>query len=229
MTEKAIYSFRKMQLNVNYGISALKYRFMREKNKRWEPILVGVALIFSFTPLIALYIAFMINIFAAGVIINQPEMVLIISFACAQFMIFLFGIFYILGMFYFSKDVETLVPLPLKPYEVIGGKFAVIMVNEYLTSVPLLLPPIIIYGAGTSQGLLYWLKSVVLIIASPVIPLAVAAVIMAHEGGKSQETQGSVYHFGGWRRCLGIGISLLHRISPKPGGMQRFFPGRLVL
>ncbi|MGI6669007.1 MAG: putative ABC transporter permease subunit [Acetivibrionales bacterium] len=227
---KPFTAFVKMQLNVNYGISALKYRFMREKNKRWEPILVGVALIFSFTPLIALYIAFMINIFAAGVIINQPEMVLIISFACAQFMIFLFGIFYILGMFYFSKDVETLVPLPLKPYEVIGGKFAVIMVNEYLTSVPLLLPPIIIYGTGTSQGLPYWLKSAALIIVSPVIPLAVAAVIIVAimRVANLRKHKDLFIILGGLAAMfIGIGISLLAQNFPKdPEEMRRFFTGQ---
>ena len=32
---KPFAAFVKMQLNVNYGISALKYRFTREKKKRW--------------------------------------------------------------------------------------------------------------------------------------------------------------------------------------------------
>ena len=43
---KTFKSFIKMQLNVNYGISALKYRFAR-KRKSWEPVLIGVAIIVS--------------------------------------------------------------------------------------------------------------------------------------------------------------------------------------
>lgn len=175
---KPFLSFIKMQLNVNYGISALKYRFTREKKKRWEPLLIGAAILISFLPLIAMYIGVMLSMFAAGTVIGQPEMVLVAAFVMAQFTIMIFGLFYIMGTFYFSKDLETLVPLPLKPYEVIGGKFAVIMVNEYLTSFPLLLPPIIIYGAGTGQGLLYWLKSLVLMAAAPVIPLCISALII---------------------------------------------------
>ncbi len=175
---KPFLSFIKMQLNVNYGISALKYRFTREKKKRWEPVLIGAAILISFLPLIAIYIGVMLSMFAAGTVIGQPEMVLVAAFVMAQFTIMIFGLFYIMGTFYFSKDLETLVPLPLKPYEVIGGKFAVIMVNEYLTSFPLLLPPIIIYGAGTGQGLLYWLKSLVLMAAAPVIPLCISALII---------------------------------------------------
>ncbi len=167
-----------MQLNVNYSISALKYRFTREKKKLWEPVLIGVAIMISFLPLLAMYTGLMMTVFAGGALIGQPEMVLVVAFVFAQFTILIFGIFYIMGTFYFSKDLETFVPMPLKPYEIIGGKFAVVMVNEYLTSLPILLPPVIIFGIGTSQGLLYWIKSIILMAAAPAIPLAVAAILV---------------------------------------------------
>ncbi len=175
---KPFNAFLKMQLNVNYGLSALKYRFTREKKKVWEPILIGAAILISLLPLLALYTAIMLAIFAAGNVTKQPEIILTIAFMFSQIVILFFGLFYIMGTFYFSKDLETYVPLPLKPYEVIGGKFAVVMVNEYLTSIPILLPPIIIFGIGTSQGILYWLKSLVLLAVVPVLPLTVAALLI---------------------------------------------------
>jgi ABC-2 type transport system permease protein len=175
---KTFKSFIKMQLNVNYGISALKYRFAREKKKRWEPVLIGVAIIVSMIPLLGMYTALMVSVFMGGMMMGQPEIVLAMAFVLAQLVILIFGIFYIMGAFYFSKDIMSFVPLPLKPYEIIGGKFVVVMVNEYLTSMPVLLPPIIIYGIGTSQGLLYWLKSLALLAAAPVIPLALASLLV---------------------------------------------------
>jgi ABC-2 type transport system permease protein len=175
---KPFNAFLKMQLNVNYGFSALKYRFTREKKKTWEPILIGAVIIVSLLPMLALYTAMMLALFAAGTVTKQPEMILTIAFMFSQIVILIFGLFYIMGTFYFSKDLETYVPLPLKPYEVIGGKFAVVMINEYLTSMPILLPPIIIYGIGTSQGILYWLKGLVLLAAIPVLPLTVAALLI---------------------------------------------------
>ncbi|MGE5614092.1 MAG: putative ABC transporter permease subunit [Bacillota bacterium] len=220
----------KMQLNVNYGISALKYRFTREKKKRWEPVLIGAVIIFSLFPLIALYTALMATIFAAGMVINQPEMVLTVSFISAQLLILIFGIFYILGTFFYSRDIETLIPLPLKPYEVIGSKFAVIMVNEYLTSLPLLLPPIIIYGAGTSQGLLYWLKGAVLIVASPVIPLAAAAVIIMvlMRVANLRKHKDLFIVIGSLAAMfLGIGLSVMMQNVPEdPAEIQRYFTGQ---
>ena len=175
---KPFTSYIKTQLNVNYGISALKYRFTREKRKLWEPILIAVAIFVGLVPLLFLYTIMMSGVFAAGAVMGQPEIVLVTAFLFAQLVIFFFGIPYIMGTFYFSQDMESLVPLPLKPYEVIGGKFAVIMINEYLTALPVLLPPVIIYGAGTGQNLLYWLKALLLMLLAPVIPIAAASVII---------------------------------------------------
>lgn len=165
-------------LNLNFGISALKYRLRKEKSKRWEPILIGVAIVVGFGPLIALYSLLMTTIFTAGLSLNQPEIVLTISFVFAQLLVLFFGIFYIMGAFYFSKDLDTLIPLPLKPYEVLGSKFAVVMINEYLTIMPILVPPIIIYGIGMEKGFIYWIKGILLILASPAIPLVIAALFV---------------------------------------------------
>ena len=148
-------SLIKTQLNMNFGISALKYRFTKEKKKRWETILIGVAILIGVGPLLAFYVLMMAGIYVAGSSLNQPEIVLTIGFMLSQMFVLFFGMFYIIGSFYFSNDLETLVPLPLKPYEVIGSKFAVVMVNEYITALPILLPPLLIYGIGTGQGLIY--------------------------------------------------------------------------
>ncbi|HQD30157.1 MAG TPA: hypothetical protein PLY59_01010 [Clostridiales bacterium] len=230
---KPFFSFIKMQLNINYSISALKYRFTREKKKRWEPVLIGAAIIVSLLPLLAMYTAFILSAFAGGMLMGQPEIVLTMAFVFAQLVILIFGIFYIMGTFYFSKDIMSLVPLPLKPYEIIGGKFIVVMVNEYLTSLPLLLPPIIIYGIGTSQGLFYWLKSIVLMAAAPVIPLAIAALMVI--------LLMRVVNIGRYKDLLAVAggiilifasffVSMLMQNMPEdPSDIEQFFAGQTGL
>ena len=175
---KPFAAFVKMQLNVNYGISALKYRFTREKKKRWEPILIAAVMVLSFAPLLVIYTAMMLSLFTAGLAIGQPDIVLTLSIMFSLSIILFFGLFYVMGTFYFSNDLESFVPLPLKPYEVIAGKFIVVIINEYLTSVPIMLPPIIIYGAGTGQGILYWIRSLILMLTVPIIPLTIASLLV---------------------------------------------------
>lgn len=227
---KPFAAFLKMQLNVNYGISALKYRFTREKKKLWEPVLIAVVIAVSIVPLLVIYTGMMISLFAAGAIIGQPGIILTLSLLLAQITILIFGLFYVMGTFYFSTDIDSFVPLPLKPYEVIGGKFAVIMVNEYLTSTPILLPPLIIYGIGTSQGLLYWIKSLILILAVPVLPLTAASlfIMLLMRFVNLRKYKDALAIIGGIAiLILSIGFSMYMQKMPENAEeLQNFFIGQ---
>lgn len=171
-------SLLKTTLNVNYGISALKYRFTKEKKRIWEPVLIGLSAIIGVSSLVTMFGAFLYAVFIGGQSINHPEMVITFGYMASQIVVFIFGIFYIMSAFYFSKDLNILVPLPLKPSYVLGSKFLVVMINEYFTLLPVLLPAIIIYGVGMSQGPAYWFKGIVLIFAAPAIPLIIGALFI---------------------------------------------------
>lgn len=168
----------KVHLNLNFGISALKYLFKKEKKRRWVPILIVFAIVVGIGPLVALYTLIAEGIFLAGLSMSQPEIVITISFMLGQVIVLIFGLFYVMGAFYFSNDISILIPLPLKPYQVLGSKFIVVMVNEYLTLLPVLIPPVFIYGFGMGMGLSYWIKAFLLIIASPVIPLIIDSLFI---------------------------------------------------
>jgi len=175
---KPFFSLLKISLDSNFGISALKFRFTREKKKLWEPMLIIFSIILGLGSILALYSLLLTGVFAAGKSIGHPDVILILSFVFTQFIILFFGAFYVMGAFYFSKDFGILVPLPLKPYEVLGTKFLTVMCNEYITALPLMLPPILIYGIGMGQGFLYWVKGILLTLAVPSIPLAVGSLFV---------------------------------------------------
>lgn len=168
----------KVNLNTNFGISALKYRYTKEKKKRWEPILIALSIIFGFGPLIVMYTFLVRGLFNAGLSMGQPEIVLTLALVFAQFIVLIFGIFYIMSTFYFSKDLTILIPMPIGPYQVLGSKFVIITINEYLTVMPILIPPVIIYGAGMKMGILYWIKALFVILAVPVIPLVMSSIVI---------------------------------------------------
>jgi len=214
----------KTGLNVNFGISALKYQFTVEKRKRWEPILIGVSILIGLGTLLSLYILLLNSIYAVGAQINQPEIVLTISIIFAQFIVMFFGIFYIMGTLYFSKDINILLPLPLKPYEVLGSKFIVVIINEYLTILPMLLPAAIIYGVGTNQGLVYWLKSLIVILVAPIIPLNISAlfIIILMRFINFRKSRDVLAVIGGLLGIfLGLGLNLFFQRIPQ-GNEEEF-------
>ena len=52
---KSFMSLLKTNLNVHFGISALKYRYFKEKKRLWEPVLIAFAVIVGGGSLVLLY------------------------------------------------------------------------------------------------------------------------------------------------------------------------------
>ncbi len=72
--------------------------------------------------------------------VGQEGIILSWGISINSAMVFVFGIFYIISTFYFSSDVESLLPLPLKPRQIVGAKFLVVTIYEYLTTAILYFP-----------------------------------------------------------------------------------------
>ena len=174
---KIFLTLLKMNLNMNFGFSALRYRLRKERDKLPQTVLVALGVSLSVGILVAMYSFLMLAIYIVGVGIGNPEIVLVLAFLSLQLFLLVTGIFYVMSVFYYSKDLGNLIPLPVQPWQVLLSKFSVVMAYEYLMALPLLLPPIIIFGLGTAQGALYYIKATVLILASPAIPLAIGSVI----------------------------------------------------
>ena len=114
---KQFINLLKISLNVNFGISALRYRFTREKKRLWEPILI-----FGHNHWRRIISSLLhhgsIQCVRSRCVYEHSEIVITIGLLASQFVIFVFGIFYIISAFYFSNDVDILVPLPLKSYHI---------------------------------------------------------------------------------------------------------------
>jgi len=109
---------------------------------------------------------------------NVETVIPAIVLALTSFVVFFFGIFYIINTFYFTKDIESLLPLPLRPFEIIGAKFIVVTVYEYLTEIVVLAPVLLVYGIKSGGGILYYLYSAIIFLTLPVIPLVVSSLII---------------------------------------------------
>jgi len=110
--------------------------------------------------------------------IGQEGVVLSWGIAINSAIIFVFGIFYVISTFYFSSDVEVLLPLPLKPSQIMGAKFLVVTIYEYLTTAVFFLPIWITYGIFMGCGPLFYLYGLIVYLLMPVTPLAAASVII---------------------------------------------------
>lgn len=91
--------------------------------------------------------------------------------------IFFFGLFYILNFFYFTKDMDTLISLPLKPNTILASKFTVVVFYEYMIEVFTLLPFLITYGIKSGNAISYYFAVLIVFLFLPVVPLCLDSVI----------------------------------------------------
>lgn len=92
--------------------------------------------------------------------------------------VFFFGMLYVISVFYFASDIDKLLPLPLRPEQIIGAKFLVTMIYEYLFLGAIVAPPLIVYGIRSSAGAAFFLTLALVFLLLPVIPLSIASIIV---------------------------------------------------
>lgn len=135
--------------------------------------LIGLA----FLPLVIITAGLIANLYDALLPIGQEGLALALGIGLVAISIFFLGIFYVAGVFYFARDIESLLPLPLSASEILGAKLIVTLAYEYLTELVVLLPILIVYGFKSKGGVLYYLYGGIIFLVLPVIALVPAALL----------------------------------------------------
>lgn len=174
---RKLLSLVRVGLSANFGFSVLRYRVFQEKKDIWL-IPVFVLAFASLLPLLFVYLKLIRVAYGLLSPLSQQSLILMFAIMVAQVFVLVFGLYYVVAAFYFSRDLEILIPLPLKPLQVLLSKFVVILVNEYLTLLPLLLPALVYFGILAKAGPGYWMQSLIVYALLPVIPLAIVSVFV---------------------------------------------------
>lgn len=221
----------KMQLKVAFGLSVLKSYARKDKKKLFGFLGVVLLVIVSIAPMyLFIYLNILRGIYDTGLIYGQPQILLTLTFVFTSMMVLVLGIGYVMSAFYFSRDLPVLLPLPFLPREIIGAKFFTILVHEYLSVLPFLLPAFIIFGLGQSVGLYYWVVSIIVFLLLPVIPLTITSSVMllimrVTNLGRRKDT----LRFFGMVFFIGLVMVANFYITKLPGDMDADFFEKLLL
>ena len=168
----------RLQIKVNFHLSALRWYYRNDRKKFVKslglPALVGIAI----APVFFLYLRLLGETMDTAIMLGQPEIVLTSALVLSSLLVFMFGIVFVMSVFYFSKDLSTLVPLPFHPGDLLGSKFIVVLIYDYLTIFPFFLPALWVFGRSTGAGPMYWIKGALVYLLIPVIPLTLASVFI---------------------------------------------------
>lgn len=164
-------------LKSNFSLSVLRHRLLRQRKDLWLVPLVALG-IFSLAPVVYFYLGLLRSIYNLLAPLGQQSALLTFGLMTGQLFILVFGLFYVISAFYFSRDLDILIPLPVRPFQVMLSKFAVILANEYLTVALLVLPVLIYFGILGKAGPGYWVEAGLVYLLLPVIPLALVSVLI---------------------------------------------------
>ncbi|MGG3883056.1 putative ABC transporter permease subunit [Brevibacillus panacihumi] len=150
----------------------------RKKGSEWKSLMLVALMLIGFLPMIISGVWFVAEMYDGLAQIGQESAILGMGLAMVSCAIFVLGIVYVITVFYYSQDVEHLLPLPLAPREILGAKFLVALFYEYLTELVLIGPLLVVYGVKSDAGVLYYLFAIVLFLVVPVVPLALSSILV---------------------------------------------------
>jgi len=148
------------------------------KNKsmlaRLLPAFLFVAFIptlFSFYELTSEGLKFLIPIQQSGIVLG-------LMLLAMSMMIFFLAIFLIPAVFYFSKDVEMLLALPLRAHTIVAAKLAVSLIYEYISVFMIGIPILAAYCVNVRPEPVFYVITAIVLLFAPLIPLIMAGLIV---------------------------------------------------
>lgn len=145
--------------------------------KQWKKILLYIFLLVCMLPTLVLIALGFYHGFDFMRTFGQAGYLMNIGYLITAIIIFLFSIFAIPSIYYFSRDIDQLLTLPIQPEMILTSKLVVCIIYEYLFTAAVLIP---MYGSFIMQigfSFLSLLTFLVIFITLPIYPLVLSSVL----------------------------------------------------
>ena len=109
--------------------------------------------------------------------IGQPTLFLNFFFLIIMIIMIFQVILASTNVYFFSRDLEFLLPLPIKTEELLISKFNTLVINLYFSEIIFVLFPLIIYGICTYAGIIYYLYLILILLIFPILPALFVSII----------------------------------------------------
>ena len=159
---------------INYfGLQVMKVRYLREKKRLWEPALI----IFAVVAGGGTFVSGMYLLSRGLAHSPAPALALTLPILMVQVLSIVFGFFALISIFYFSTDLDLLVPLPIRESHILSAKFIIVTLTEYAPAIVLFAPALAAYGQHVGLSPLGWITAAAVFLLLPVIPLSLMGVV----------------------------------------------------
>ena len=147
------------------------------KENKWAGIALWVVVILGFLPLLWLVYYQMEQIFYVFNFAGQLPVAIGLALNLGSLLIFIFSLLAAPALFYFSKDVEFLLPLPVKAEQIIGAKFTMALLFEYIVSLGIMAIVFAVLVDYVPVGVLTF-NTIITFLTLPILPLVYSTVLV---------------------------------------------------
>ncbi len=112
-------------------------------------------------------------------IINQEFTYINILLLMNFIILFAKSVFECVNSLYFSKDLKSLLRMPIKSRDIVHAKLINMIISEYQMEFIMLAIPMIIYGILTKASFIFYLYSLIILLILPVIPIILSSLIIS--------------------------------------------------
>ena len=118
------------------------------------------------------------EIISYAVKIGKPQIFLNGFLLALEILITIRTIMVSMNVFYFSKDIENILHLPIKPIEILISKFCTILFMNYEFELIFALAPLFIYGIYTLSKIIYFFNLILILIIFPIFATLIVSILM---------------------------------------------------
>lgn len=160
-----------------FGISSFHAQLGGQPPKAYlKKIGIILLIVVALAPTVVLYTKILIKGYEVLLPLGQQGAILSFGIVMVSALIFFFGIFYVINFFYLAEDTQGFLALPLSGWQVLGARFCVMLGYEYLSALPFLLPPLLVYGIKDGASIVYWVYAFIAFLFVPLLPLSLATI-----------------------------------------------------
>lgn len=151
-----------------------KYYENAKKNKKTKRILYIILFV---------YLAAVIGVLSYNIIdllqqSNQESIFIGIILFIVLVITIIQTIFSSINLLYYTKDTEAILPLPLKPYQIICARTNVILIVEYFVEIIVGGIPLVVYGWMMNCNALYYFSIAIALILLPILPVILVSILV---------------------------------------------------
>jgi len=154
----------------------------KAKSEKIKAGLLGIVILYAFC--MGAFTMFMMSYQLGEVLEKLGSLELLISSSILSTTLFSIAMstFKIPGYLFSFKDYDMLMSMPLKPSSILASKMIFIYLSNFMITVIVGIPPLIIYGMKTSSGLLYYSFVAITTLFIPLIPIVIGAFFAYYLG-----------------------------------------------